>query len=56
MLLEDEVIRLRAENAELHRQNTLLQEQLAAALKRIAELEQQRDQPPPFVKPNRPRP
>lgn len=53
MTLEDEVIRLRAENAELQCLNTLLQEQLAAALQRIAELEQRRDEPPPFVKPNR---
>src|SRR5262245_50357873 len=56
MTLEDEIIRLQAENAELSRLNTLLQEQLAAALARVAELEQQRSDPPPFVKPNRPKP
>ena len=49
MTLEDEVAALRAENA-------VLRAQLAAALVRIAALEQQRDDPPPFVKPNRPKP
>ncbi len=48
MTLEDEVAALRAENA-------ALREQLAAALARIAELEQQRSDPPPFVTPNRPK-
>jgi transposase len=54
MTLEDEVARLRAENAELHSLVAQLQDQLAAALARIAELEQQRRDPPPFVKPNKP--
>jgi hypothetical protein len=54
MTLEDEVARLRAENAELRTLVAQLQDQLAAALARIAELEQQRRDPPPFVKPNRP--
>jgi transposase len=56
--LEEEVAQLRAENAELKRL-------LAAALARIAELEQQLaarsgkpsagDEPPPFVRPSRPK-
>jgi hypothetical protein len=54
MTLEDEVARLRAENAELHALVAQLQDQLAAALARIAELEQQRREPPSFVKPNKP--
>src|SRR5262245_41469989 len=49
MTLEEEVASLRSENA-------ALREQLAAALSRIAELEQQRHDPPPFVKPNRSKP
>jgi hypothetical protein len=53
MMLEAEVEHLRAENAELRLQATQLQEQLAAALARIAELEQSPPDPPPFVKPNR---
>jgi hypothetical protein len=53
MSLEAEVEHLRTENAELRLQAALLQEQLAAALARIAELEQQPPDPPPFVKPNR---
>jgi len=56
MTLEDEVARLRAENAELRTLVAQLQEQLAAALARIAELEQQRRDPPSFVKPNTPKP
>ena len=48
MMPEEEVVSLRAENA-------ALREQLAAALARIAELEQQPRDPPPFVKPNRPK-
>jgi transposase len=54
MTLKDEVIRLRAENAELRTLVAQVQEQLAVALARIAELEQQRHDPPPFVKPNKP--
>jgi transposase len=54
MTLEDEVARLRAENAELHTLVAQLQDHLAAALARIAELEQQHRAPPPFVKPNKP--
>ena len=53
MTLEDEVERLRAENAGLHTQVTQLEHQLAAALARIAELEQQHRDPAPFIKPNR---
>ena len=49
MTLEEEVEHLRAENA-------TIREQLAAALARIAELEQQRRDPPSFVKPNIPKP
>jgi transposase len=48
MMPEEEVVCLRAENA-------ALREQLAAALVRIAELEQQPRHPPPFVRPNRPK-
>ena len=48
MMLEEEVASLRAENA-------TLREQLTAALSRIAELEQQHRDPPPFAKPNRPK-
>jgi transposase len=54
MTLEDEVAQLRAENAELHALVAQLQDQLAAALARIASIEQQRRDPPPFVKPNKP--
>jgi transposase len=54
MTLEEEVARLRVENAELHAVVGQLQDQLAAALARIAELEQQRRDPPSFVKPNKP--
>lgn len=54
MTLEEENARLRAENAELRALVTQLQEQLAAALARIAELEQQQRDPPPFIKPNKP--
>jgi hypothetical protein len=53
MTLDAEIERLRAENADLRLQAAQLQEQLATALARIAELEQQRRDPPPFVKPNR---
>jgi hypothetical protein len=54
-MLEDEVERLRAENMELRAQVAGLEQHLAAALARIAELEQQHSDPPPFVKPNRPK-
>jgi transposase len=53
MTLEAEVEHLRAENAELRQHAAQLQQQLAAALARIAELEQQPPDPPPLVKPNR---
>lgn len=56
--LEQEVEQLRAENAELRRLLGEVQQQLAAALERIVELEGQLKQgggPPPFVKPNRPK-
>jgi transposase len=56
MMLEEEVIRLRAENQELKQQLAQALEQLAAAQQRIAELEQHHDDPPPFVKPNRAKP
>jgi hypothetical protein len=56
MTLHDELAQLRTENAALAAQVAVLQQQLAAALARIAELEQQRPDPPPFVKPNRPKP
>jgi transposase len=48
MTLEQEVIALRAENA-------ALRAELEAALKRIAELERGRKQPPSFAKPNKPK-
>jgi len=54
-MLEDEVERLRAENRELRAQVAGLEQHLAVALARIAELDQQRPDPPPFVKPNRPK-
>jgi len=56
MTLDAELECLRAENADLHLQVAQLQEQLATALGRIAELEQQRPALPPFVKPNKPAP
>jgi hypothetical protein len=55
MTLADENARLRAENAELRHLVGHLQDQLAAALKRIADLEQASADPPAFVKPNRPK-
>jgi hypothetical protein len=55
MMLEQEVERLRTENQELKQQLVVLLQQLAAAQQRIAELEQQPVDPPPFVKPNRPK-
>jgi hypothetical protein len=55
MTLAAENERLRAENADLRHLVDHLQQQLAAAQQRIAELEQQRHDPPPFVKPNRPK-
>ncbi|GAB4178137.1 MAG: hypothetical protein Fur005_40310 [Roseiflexaceae bacterium] len=54
IMLEEENDRLRAENAELRALVAQLQEQLAAAFVRIAELEQERRDPPPFVKPSKP--
>jgi transposase len=54
MMLEQEIERLRTENQELKQQLSQLLEQLAAAQARIAELEQQHTDPPPFSKPNRP--
>src|SRR5215207_8673078 len=54
MMLEQEVDQLRTENQELKQLVAHLLEQLAAAQQRIAELEQQHVDPPPFVKPNRP--
>jgi hypothetical protein len=55
MTLRDEHATLRTENAALAAQ-VAVQEQLAVAPARIAELEQQRHDPPPFVKPNKPKP
>ena len=55
MMLEEEVGRLRAENRELKQQLAQALQQLAAAQQRIAELEQQHTDPPPCVKPNRPK-
>jgi transposase len=55
MMLEEEVERLRAENHELKQQLAQVLQQLAAAEQRIAELEHQHTDPPPFVKPNRPK-
>ena len=55
MTLDDEVIQLRAEHAEYGALVAQLQEQLAAALARVAELEQQRRDPPAFIKPNAPK-
>ncbi len=55
MLLEEEVVQLRGENAELRQLVAQLQAELAQARERIAELEQRPDEPPPFVKPNRPK-
>lgn len=54
MTLEEEVARLRAENVELRALVAQLQEQLMAALARIAELEHQRRDPPSFIKPSTP--
>ena len=63
MIDADELTRLRAENQALRAQldQVLAQlaqvsDQLATAQTRIAELEQQRPAPPPFVKPNKPAP
>jgi hypothetical protein len=53
MTLRDELATLRTENAALTAQVAALEQQLVAALARIAELEQQRHDPPPFVKPNK---
>jgi transposase len=55
MMVEEEVDRLRTENQELKQLVAHLLEQLAAAQQRIAELEQQHADPPPFVNPNRPK-
>ena len=54
MMLEQEVERLRTENQELKQQLATLLQQVVAAQARIADLEQQHTDPPPFVKPNRP--
>src|SRR5215216_4358281 len=55
MMPEQEVERLRAENQDLKQQLATLLQQLTAAQARIAELEQQHTDAPPFVKPNRPK-
>lgn len=54
MTVEAEIERLRRENTDLCGRVAELEQQLAAALAQIAELEQQRPDPPAFVKPNRP--
>jgi transposase len=56
MMLEQDVERLRTENQELKQQLSQVLQQLAAAQQRIAELERQHTDPPPFIKPNRPTP
>jgi hypothetical protein len=56
MLLEEEVLQLRVENPELRHLMAQLLQHLVAARQQIAELEQRRDEPPPFLKPNRPKP
>jgi hypothetical protein len=54
MLLEEELVQLRGENAELRQLVAQLQQELAHAQQRIDQLEQPPNDPPPFVKPNRP--
>ena len=54
MMMADELTQLRAENASLRGHLAALQDQLAAALARIDELENRPKDPPPFVKPNAP--
>ncbi|MGQ9928062.1 MAG: hypothetical protein ACUVS4_14470 [Chloroflexaceae bacterium] len=56
MTLRDELATLRTEHAALAAQVAALEQQRAVALARIAEREQQRHDPPPFVKPNKPNP
>jgi uncharacterized coiled-coil protein SlyX len=53
-LLRAEVAALRQTIAALQEQVAALTEQLQMALVRIAELEQDKSEPPPYVKPNRP--
>lgn len=53
---QNELTRLRAENARLAAEVEQLRTTLAEALARIAELEQGQKQPPGFVKPNRRKP
>jgi len=55
MMIEDQIAAVQAENDALRQQVRRLQEQLAAALARIAELENRPKDPPAFVKPNRPK-
>lgn len=60
MILQDDVIRLRTENAELRAENVELRLQVTVLSVRIAALEQQGTSPAPkappsFVKPNRPK-
>lgn len=54
MTLADDNARLMAENTALATRIAELEQHLAVALARIAELERQHRDPPPFVKPNRP--
>ena len=53
-MLEEELVQLRGENAELRQVVAQLQQELVHAQQRIAQLEQPPDDPPSFVKPNRP--
>ncbi len=53
MTLHDEFGQLRTGHAALTAQVAALEQPLAAARAPIAELEQQRHDPPPFVKPNK---
>jgi hypothetical protein len=62
-MCDEEAQALLAENAQLRAEVAVMREQVAeltrqlqTALARIAELEQGKPEPPPFVKPNQPRP
>src|SRR5689334_6546642 len=53
MRLEEQVVHLQGENAELRQLVAQLQHELALARQQIAELQQPHSEAPPFVKPNR---
>lgn len=55
MTLEEEVIKLRAENAALRQLVAELSAQVAKLTERLREVEERKPEPPSFVKPNRPR-